>query len=109
VFFHNATTVTANLFQILVMLLAMYLTYRIKSFLFLFGMVNPYSSSFLGNIQWKIVEQLKNSGFYIIFHKASVTTNLFDFLEILAEICYTYRIMYFPLMLVWLKQIHHHF
>jgi len=95
VFFHNAS-VTANLFEILKMLLAMYFTYRIKYFLLLFGMANPDPLSFFGNIQWKIAEQFKSSGFYSILHKASVTTNLFQFLKILAEICYTYGIKYFP-------------
>jgi len=36
-------------------------------------------SSFLGNIQWKIVEQFKTSDFYSIFHNATVTSNMFEF------------------------------
>jgi len=77
--FHNAT-VTANLFQILEMLLAMYLTYRIKCFLPLFGMANPDPSSiFSGRLSNKLKAVV-----FIVF-----TTNLFEFLEMLAEICYT--------------------
>jgi len=71
-------------------------------------MANPDPLSFFGNIQWKIVKQFKSIGFYSILHKASVTTNLFQFLKILAEICYTWNKV-FSLILVWLIQIHHHF
>jgi len=54
-------------------------------------MTNPYLSTFLGNVQWMVVNQLKNSGFYSIFHNATVTVNLFKILQMLAGICLTYR------------------
>jgi len=44
---------------------------------------NPNPSLFLGNVQWKLVKQYKNSDFYSIFHIATVIINLFDILELL--------------------------
>jgi len=34
-------------------------------FIFNFGMANPNPSTFLGNVQWKLIKQLKNGDFYI--------------------------------------------
>jgi len=49
-----------------------------KVFSLNFGMDNPNPSLFLGNVQWKLVKQYKNSDLsYNIFHIAAVTVNLF--------------------------------
>jgi len=48
-----------------------------KVFSLNFGMGNPNASIFLGNAQWKVVKQLKNSDFHSIYHNATVTVNLF--------------------------------
>ncbi len=60
-----------------------------KVFSLNFGMGNPNSSTFLCNVQWKVVKQLKNSDFHSIFHNETVTVNLFVILEILPEIYLT--------------------
>jgi len=65
-----------------------------------FGVANPNPSSFLGNIQWKIVKQSKNSDFYSFFHNATVITNLFEFLPMLPGICTHIEQSVFLLMLV---------
>jgi len=49
-----------------------------KMFSLNFGMDNPDSSTFLGNVWWKLVKQLKNSDFHSIYHNATVTVNLFE-------------------------------
>ncbi len=79
--FHNATA-TVNLFCT---------TFRNTSrnvfdmcnkvFSLSFGMGNPNSSTFLGNVQWKLVKHYKNSDFHSIFHNATVTVNLFEILQ----------------------------
>ena len=63
----------------------------------------------LGNVQWKVVKQLKNSDFQSIYHNATVTVNLFEILEMLPGICLTCAIKCFPSILVWAMQIHQHF
>ena len=80
-----------------------------KVFSLNFGMGNPNSSTFLGNVQWKVVKQLKNSDFHSIFHNATVTVNLFEILEMLPEMCLTCAIKCFPSILIWPIQIHHYF
>jgi len=54
-------------------------------------MGNPNPSTFFGNVQWKVVKQLKNSDFHSILHNATVTVNLLKILQMLAGICLTYR------------------
>jgi len=80
-----------------------------KLFSLNFGMSNQNSSTFLANVQWKVVKQLKNSDFHSIYHIATVTVNLFEILEMLPEICWTCAINYFPSSLIWGIQIHHYF
>jgi len=60
------------------------------------GMANLSSLSFLGNVQWKLAKQLKNSDFYSIFHSTTVTVNLFEILEKLPVVHLEYKIKYFP-------------
>jgi len=48
-----------------------------KVFSLNWDMGNPIPSLFLGNFQWNLVKQYKNSDLYIIFHIATVTVNLF--------------------------------
>ncbi len=74
-----------------------------------FGMGNLNSSIFLGNVQWKLVKQLKNSDFQSIFHNATVTVNLFEILEILPGMYLTCAIECFPSILVWAIKMHQHF
>jgi len=52
-----------------------------KAFSINFGMDYPNPSLFLGNVQWKLFKQLKDSDFYSIFHNATATANLFVILE----------------------------
>jgi len=52
----------------------------IKMFCLNVGMGNPNPSLHLGNIQWKLAKQLKNSDFCSIFHITTVTVNLFEML-----------------------------
>jgi len=49
-------------------------------------MGSPNPSTFLGNFQCEVVNQLKNNDFYSIFHNETVTANLFEILEMLAGI-----------------------
>jgi len=65
--------------------------------------------TFLGNVQCKIVKQLKNSDFYSIFYNETVTANLLKFLQMFPGICLKYRIKCFPSILIWPIQIHQHF
>jgi len=44
-------------------------------------MTNLNSSSFLGNVQWKIAKQIKDSDSNNIFHNSTVTVNLFGIFE----------------------------
>jgi len=69
-------------------------------------MGNPNSSTFLANVQWKGVNQLKNSDFHSIYHNATVTVNLFEILEILPGMYFTCAIKFFPSNLVWEIQTH---
>jgi len=48
-----------------------------KVFSFNFDMGNINSSTFFGNVQWKVVKQLKNSDLHSIIHNETVTVNLF--------------------------------
>jgi len=73
------------------------------------SMDSPNSSTLLGNVQWKLVKQLKNSDFHSIFHNETVTVNLFEILEMLPEMCLTHAIKCFPSILVWPILIHHYF
>ena len=73
-----------------------------------FGIGNPNSLTVLGNVQWKVVKQLKNSDFQSIFHNATVTVNLFEIFEMLPEMCLTCAIKCFPSILIWAIQIHHY-
>jgi len=43
------------------------------------GMANLNPSTFLDNVQWKIVKQFENTDFHSDFHKSTVTTNFFKF------------------------------
>jgi len=56
--FHNKNTIV-NLSLILEMLTDVCLTCAIKVFSLNFGMDNLDSSTFLDNVQWKVVKQLK--------------------------------------------------
>ncbi len=51
-----------------------------------FDIVNQSASTCFGNVQWKLAKQLQNSDFYIIFHNATVTVNLFGILQMLQTI-----------------------
>jgi len=62
-----------------------------------FGMANPNPSTFLSNIEWNLAKQLENGDFYGFFHNV---TNLFWNIQMLQGICLTYRIKYFPSVLV---------
>ncbi len=79
-----------------------------KVFSLNFDMDNP-NPSFLGNVQWKLVKEYKNSDFQIIFYIPTVTINLLEILDILPEICLTCAIKCFPSSLICAIQIHHYF
>jgi len=72
-----------------------------KVFSLNFGMDNLDSSIILGNVQWKVVKQLKNSDFQSSFHNETVTVNLFLIFEMLPEMCLTYALKHFPSILLW--------
>ncbi len=80
-----------------------------KVFSLNFGVAYLNPSLFLGNVQWKLVKQLKSSDFHSIYHNTTVTVNLFEILEILPGIYLTCAIKCFPSILVWAIQIHQHF
>jgi len=46
-----------------------------------FDMTNLNSSTFLGNVQWKLAKQIKDSDLKNIFHNSTVTVNLLDIFE----------------------------
>jgi len=72
-------------------------------------MANPIPSLFLGNVEWKLVKQYKNSDFYINIHIATATVNLFEMLEMIPGICLTCAIKCLPSNVVWPIQFHHYF
>jgi len=53
-----------------------------KVFFLNFGLGDPNPSTFFGNVQRNIIEQMKNSDFHSIFHFATITVNLFDIFEL---------------------------
>ncbi len=79
-----------------------------KLFSLNFGMSNQNSSTFLANVQCKVVKQLKNSDLHSIYHIATVTVNLFEILEILPGMYLPCAIKCFPSILIWAIQIHHY-
>jgi len=54
-------------------------------------MANLNPSLFLGNVQWKLAKQLKNSNFNSIFHNSTITANLLQILEIFLGIHLVYE------------------
>ena len=97
--FHNAT-VTVNLFEILEMLpeSVWHVQYSVS---LNFSMGNPKPSTFLGNVQWKLVKQLRNSDFHSILHNETVTVNLFVIKYILPQMYLTWAIKSFPSIWIW--------
>ena len=52
-----------------------------KVFSINFDMTNLNSSTFLGNVQWKLDKQMKDSDFKNIFQNETVTVNLLGIFE----------------------------
>jgi len=52
-----------------------------KVFSINFYMTNLNSSTFLGNVQWKLAKQMKDSDFKNIFHNETVTVSLLGIFE----------------------------
>jgi len=46
-----------------------------------FDMTNLNSSTFLGNVQWKLAKHIKENNLKNIFHNSTVTVNLLDIFE----------------------------
>ncbi len=71
-----------------------------KLILLNYDMGHPNPSTFLGNVQWKIVNQFKTVISKSISHNdATVSVNLFEILEMLAGIYLTCPIKcFFPLI-----------
>jgi len=64
-------------------------------------MGNPNLSTFLGNVEQKLVKQLKNNDFHSIFHNVTVTVNLFEILERLPGMYLICAKKCFPSILIW--------
>jgi len=62
-------------------------------------MANLNLSTFLGNIQWKFVKQMKNSVFHSQSHHTTVTTNFFEIQVLLTGIQFDPSMKCFPSIL----------
>jgi len=65
-----------------------------------FSMENPNPLTFLGNVQCKIVKQLKNNDFFSIFYNHStITVKLFEIFKMLSGMCLECTMKCFSLIL----------
>jgi len=85
------------------------LEYGIKLFFFILIWSIQVHTHFLIMFSESLPNNYKNSDFYIIFHNAFITANLFEILQMLPRICFAYRMTCFSSILVWVIQIHQHF
>jgi len=101
VIFHIATA-TITLFENFEILPGIYLTLPKSISLYLdMGNLNP--SLFLGN-----VKQNKNTGYYVYSLKSTITVKLFEILQMLPGIFFSYKTKCFPSILIYQIPIQYH-